>query len=140
MNRWMDELMALLRFPSISTDSRHAGDVRACAEWLQEKLTAAGLSAEVHETPQHPVVVARNEAKPGRLNVLLYGHYDVQPVDPVELWESAPFEPEIRDGKIWARGATDNKGQFFAHLCGVAEKMEEEADLPVNLTVLLEGE
>jgi acetylornithine deacetylase/succinyl-diaminopimelate desuccinylase-like protein len=136
----MDDLMTLLRFPSISTDSRNAGDVRACAEWIEGRMQAAGLTAEIHETPGHPLVVGRNKAKPGRLNVLLYGHYDVQPVDPVELWDTAPFEPVVKDGKIWARGATDNKGQFFAHLCGLAETMEEAGDLPVNLTVLIEGE
>ena len=99
-----------------------------------------GLSARIHETPGHPVVVGRNEPVAGRLNVLLYGHYDVQPVDPLELWDTEPFEPVVKEGKIWARGATDNKGQFFAHLCGLAETMEEAGELPVNLTVLLEGE
>ena len=136
----MEELFELLRFPSVSTDSRHAGDVRACAEWLHGKLSASGLAAEIHETPGQPVVVARNKHQDGRLNVLLYGHYDVQPVDPLELWETEPFEPVVKDGKIWARGATDNKGQHFAHMCGIAEMMEEKGDLPVNLTVILEGE
>lgn len=140
MNRWQEQLYTLLRFPSISTDSAHAGDVAACADWLQGKIQEFGLEAEVRATPGHPLVVARNIHQPGRLNVLLYGHYDVQPVDPVELWDSPPFEPVERDGKIWARGATDNKGQFFAHLCGIAETMEEHGDLPVNLTILLEGE
>lgn len=140
MNRWLDDLFELLRFPSISTDSRHAEDVERCAEWLAARITAAGLDGSVHFTRGHPVVVGRNEHRNGRPTVLLYGHYDVQPTDPLELWESPPFEPEIRDGRIWARGATDNKGQFFAHLCGLAETMEAAGDLPVNLTVLLEGE
>ncbi|NNC89437.1 MAG: dipeptidase [Akkermansiaceae bacterium] len=140
MNRWVDDLFELLRFPSVSTESRHKEDVERCAEWIAARISAAGLDGSVHFTPGHPVVLARNEHRDGRPNVLLYGHYDVQPVDPLELWESPPFEPEVRDGKIWARGATDNKGQFFAHLCGIAETMEEKGDLPVNLTILLEGE
>ena len=112
----------------------------ACGEWLRARMEGMGLAVEVHETPGHPVVVGRNNHVPGRLNVLVYGHYDVQPVDPLELWDTEPFEPVIKDGKIWARGATDNKGQHFAHLCAIAEMMEEKGELPVNLTVLLEGE
>ena len=140
MNRWLDELKTLLRFPSISTDSTHAGDVRDCAEWLVGKIREFGLEAELRETPRHPVVIGRNARVDGRLNVLLYGHYDVQPVDPLELWDTPPFEPVVADGRIRARGATDNKGQFFAHLCGVAETIAETGGLPVNLTILLEGE
>ena len=140
MNRWLDELFTLLRFQSISTDSTRAGEVAACGQWIAGKLKEFGLESELRATPGHPVVVGRNRRVEGRLNVLLYGHYDVQPVDPVELWDSAPFEPEVRDAKIWCRGATDNKGQFFAHLCGLAETLEEAGDLPVNLTVLIEGE
>lgn len=136
----LEQLFDFLRFPSISTDSRHAPDVRDCAMWLAMKARQAGLTAEVHETPGHPVVVARNEHRAGRRNVLIYGHYDVQPVDPVKLWETDPFEPVIRDGKIWARGATDNKGQMFAHFLGVAKTLQEAGDLPVNLTFLFEGE
>ncbi|MBB5349833.1 acetylornithine deacetylase/succinyl-diaminopimelate desuccinylase-like protein [Haloferula luteola] len=134
------QLLEFLRFPSISTDTRFAGDVRACGEWLVEKSREIGLSAELHETPRHPVVIARNEHRPGRKHVLIYGHYDVQPVDPLNLWTSDPFQPEIRDGRIWARGATDNKGQMFAHLMGVAQTMATHGDLPVNLTFLFEGE
>lgn len=136
----LEQLFEFLRFPSISTDSRHVGDVRACAEWLVAKTQALGLSAELHETPGHPVVIAKNAHQPGRRNVLIYGHYDVQPVDPLELWTSDPFAPEIRDGRIWARGATDNKGQMFAHILGVGKTMAEAGDLPVNLTFLFEGE
>jgi len=117
----LDRLFEHLRFPSISTDSRHVADVRANAEWLKGQFLAMGLQTELHETPGHPLVVARNEQIAGRPTVLIYGHYDVQPVDPLELWESAPFEPEVRDGKIWGRGGADNKGQHFVHLLG-AEK------------------
>jgi len=136
----LEDLFSFLRFPSISTDSRHAADVRACADWLLAKLTAMGLSAQLHETPRHPVVVARNAHVPGRRTVLIYGHYDVQPVDPLNLWTSDPFQPEIRDGKIHARGATDNKGQMLAHVLGVQKTLRENAGLPVNLIFLFEGE
>lgn len=140
MNRWQEQLYELLRFPSISTDSAYNEDVAACAAWLEGKIREYGLEAEIRSTPGHPLVIGKNKHVPGRLNVMLYGHYDVQPVDPLELWDSPPFEPEERDGKIWARGSADNKGQHFAHLCGIAETMEEKGELPVNLTILLEGE
>ena len=136
----LENLFSFLRFPSISTDSSHAGDVRACAEWLVEKLSEMGLATELHETPKHPVVLARNPQVPGRRTVLIYGHYDVQPVDPLALWTSPPFEPVIRDGKIWARGATDNKGQMMAHVLGVEKTLRENEELPVNLIFLFEGE
>ncbi len=140
MTKQLEDLFEFLRFPSISTASEHAGDVRACAEWLVNKLEGMGLTVELHETPKHPVVVAKNKHIDGRKNVLIYGHYDVQPVDPVELWDSAPFEPEIRDGRIWGRGSTDNKGQMMAHVLGVEQMIQEKGELPVNLTFLFEGE
>ncbi len=140
MNRWLDDLFELLRFASISTDSRHKEDVERCAEWLAARMSAAGLDGAVHFTPGHPVVIGRNEHEAGRPTVLVYGHYDVQPVDPLELWDSPPFEPTVKKGKIWARGSTDNKGQFFAHLCGIAETLGKDGKLPVNLIMLLEGE
>ena len=136
----LETLFEFLRFPSISTDSNHAGDVRACGEWLAGKLREMGLVTEIHDTPRHPVVVAKNAHQPGRRTVLIYGHYDVQPVDPLSLWTSDPFKPEIRDGKIWARGATDNKGQMMAHVRGVAKTLRESNSLPVNLIFLFEGE
>jgi acetylornithine deacetylase/succinyl-diaminopimelate desuccinylase-like protein len=140
MPKPLDDLFSFLRFASISTDSRHAQDVRDCATWLLAKLNGMGLKAELHETARHPVVVARNSHQPGRKTVLIYGHYDVQPVDPLDLWHSDPFSPEIREGKIWARGATDNKGQMLAHVLGVEKTLREQADLPVNLIFLFEGE
>jgi acetylornithine deacetylase/succinyl-diaminopimelate desuccinylase-like protein len=136
----LSDLFAFLRFPSVSTDSRHSGDVRACAEWLAAKLGAMGLAAELHPTPGHPVVLARNVHVPGRRTVLIYGHYDVQPVDPLALWHSAPFEPEIRDGRIWARGSADNKGQMLAHVLGVEQMLRARGELPLNLIFLFEGE
>jgi len=134
------DLFEFLRFPSVSTDSRHAGDVGACAVWLAAKLSSMGLRAELHPTPGCPLVVARNAHLPGRRTVLIYGHYDVQPVDPLALWTSPPFQPEIRAGKIWARGATDNKGQMLAHVLGVKQSLRDHGDLPVNLIFLFEGE
>ena len=140
MTKQLEDLFSFLRFASISTDSNHSGDVRACAEWLIDKLNHMGLDTELHETAQHPIVVARNKHVAGKKTCLIYGHYDVQPVDPVELWDSPPFEPEIRDGRIWARGSTDNKGQMLAHVLGVEQCLEEDGELPVNLIFLFEGE
>lgn len=140
VNPALADLFEFLRFPSISTDSRHAGDVRNCAEWLVAKLRGMGLTATLHDTPGHPVIVAKNSYQANRPTVLIYGHYDVQPVDPLALWQSDPFQPEIRDGRIWARGATDNKGQMLAHVLGVEQTLREHGELPVNLTFLFEGE
>lgn len=134
------DLFDFLAFPSVSTDSNHKPDVRNCANWIMRKLSAAGLDTQLHETPGNPIVVARNAHKPDRKTVLIYGHYDVQPVDPLNLWDSPPFAPEIRDGKIWARGSTDNKGQMLAHILGVEKTLAEKSDLPVNIILLFEGE
>lgn len=136
----LKELFTFLSFPSVSTDSKHRQDVRDCAEWLIKKLSAMQLTTELHETPGHPIVIARNKHQPDRKTVLIYGHYDVQPADPLELWQSPPFSPEIRDGRIWARGATDNKGQMLAHILGVGKTLEANGELPVNLIFLFEGE
>lgn len=136
----LKELFTFLSFPSISTDSKHRQDVRDCAEWIVRKLKGMGLASELHETPGHPIVIAKNQHQPDRKTVLIYGHYDVQPVDPVNLWDSPPFSPEIRNSRIWARGATDNKGQMLAHILGVAKTLEANGELPVNLIFLFEGE
>ncbi|PAW76209.1 MAG: peptidase M20 [Verrucomicrobia bacterium Tous-C9LFEB] len=135
----IDEFLQLLRFASISADSKFAPQMTNCAEWLQKKLTAIGLHAEVAPTQGQPVVLARNAAKPGRPTVLIYGHYDVQPVDPLNLWQNDPFDPTIRDGVVNARGSSDNKGQIFAHILGV-EAALKQGELPVNLIFLIEGE
>lgn len=137
----LDLLLDFLRFPSISTDSANAADVKNCADWLANQCREAGLTATIHPTKRHPVVLAKNVHRAGRPNVLIYGHYDVQPVDdPMNVWRSKPFDPQIENGIIYARGSTDNKGQLMAHLCGVAATMRQHADLPVNLTFLFEGE
>lgn len=141
MSDHLKTLFEFLRFPSVSTDSSRADAVRGCAVWLDGKLREIGLESTIHETPGHPVVLARNgERRAGLPTVLIYGHYDVQPEDPVELWNSAPFEPELKDGVIYARGATDNKGQLLAHVLGVGETIAQEGELPVNLVFLFEGE
>ena len=136
----LDDLIAYLKFPSVSTDSRHAGDVQQCAGWLRDKMVSQGLDAAIHETAGHPVVVGKNRHVEGRPTVMIYGHYDVQPADPLELWDSPPFEPRIEGEKIYARGSTDNKGQNLAHILGIGETIAAEGDLPVNVIVLVEGE
>lgn len=136
----LEELKAFLRFPSISTQPEHAPDLSSCAEWLRDKLAAIGLTATVHATPGSPVVVASTSRDPSKKTVLIYGHYDVQPPEPLEGWSSPPFEPRIADGRIYARGAADNKGQILAHILGVAQTLREKGSLPVNLIFLIEGE
>lgn len=136
----LEDLLTTLRFRSISTDSRFTADVLANAEWLAARLKTDGLQVQLHSTARHPIVVAKNGHRPGRPTVMIYGHYDVQPVDPLEQWQSDPFEPRIENGRIYARGSTDNKGQHMAHLCGLSETLRAHGDLPVNLIFLLEGE
>ena len=134
------EYLEFLRFPSISTDPERKGDVAACAQWLERKLTGMGLETRVVPTAGHPIVLAKNKHQPGRRTVMIYGHYDVQPVDPVELWTSPPFEPRIENEIVFARGAADNKGQIFAHVLGIGETLREKGELPLNLVLLIEGE
>jgi acetylornithine deacetylase/succinyl-diaminopimelate desuccinylase-like protein len=139
-NEPAEELKAFLRFPSISTQPEHAPDLDSCAEWLREKLSSIGLEAAVHSTPGSPVVVAATPRDPAKRTVLIYGHYDVQPPEPLEGWTTPPFEPRIEEGRIYARGAADNKGQILAHILGVAETLREKGSLPVNVIFLIEGE
>jgi len=136
----LEDFYTFLRFPSVSTDDDYAEKLNECAHWLIEKLTAIGLEAELVPTPGHPVVWARNKHQPGRRTVMIYGHYDVQPPDPLDLWDSPPFEPVLKDGYVFARGATDNKGQILSHILGVQETIEQSGDLPVNLHFVIEGE
>jgi acetylornithine deacetylase/succinyl-diaminopimelate desuccinylase-like protein len=136
----LEDFYSFLRFPSISTDGDYAEKVSECASWLSQKLKTIGLKSEVVPTAGHPVVWARNEHRPDRRTVLIYGHYDVQPPDPLELWESPPFEPVLKDGYVFARGATDNKGQILSHILGVQETIERDGDLPVNVDFVVEGE
>lgn len=133
-------LLDFLRFPSVSTDPSRKDAVAECARWLSGQLSEAGLDSAVIPTAGHPVVLARNAHVPGKKTVLVYGHYDVQPEDPVAEWEHPPFEPRVRNGIISARGSTDNKGQIFAHVRGISRTIREKGELPVNLIVLVEGE
>lgn len=135
----LDGLKEFLRIPSVSTDDHYAADIRKCADWLSGTIRKIGLDAQVLPTAGHPVVVARNEHKPGRPTVLFYGHYDVQPPDPFDQWTTPPFEPAVRDGAIYARGAADDKGQVWAHLQAI-RAWQRHGGLPVNLTMLIEGE
>jgi acetylornithine deacetylase/succinyl-diaminopimelate desuccinylase-like protein len=134
------ELFELLRIPSISGQREHCGDVMRAAEWLASWLQRAGFTARVMATPGHPVVWAEWRGAEGAPTVLLYGHYDVQPAEPTALWESSPFEPTLRSGRIYARGATDDKGQLFAHLKALETWLAVCGRLPVNVTILIEGE
>jgi acetylornithine deacetylase/succinyl-diaminopimelate desuccinylase-like protein len=136
----LNQFLDFLRFGSISTDSKYKEQVLACADWLKNKLTAIGLEAVEHQTPGHPILVARGPRKEGRPTVLIYGHYDVQPVDPLDIWRRPPFNPGIEKGIVTARGASDNKGQIFAHILGIEQALKEKGDLPVNLILLIEGE
>ncbi|NNF58187.1 MAG: dipeptidase [Rhodothermaceae bacterium] len=139
--QFVDQLNDLLRIPSISTDSQYDGDVRQAAEWLRSDLERIGMPrAELMETPGHPIVYAERIEDPALPTVLIYGHYDVQPPDPLELWESPPFEPVIRDGVLYARGTADDKGQLFMHVKAIEAYLATEGALPVNLKIMLEGE
>jgi acetylornithine deacetylase/succinyl-diaminopimelate desuccinylase-like protein len=139
-DRFLNELLALLRIPSVSARSEHKLDMERCAEAVKQKLLEAGAEkAEILSTKGHPVVYAEKIIDSSKPTVLVYGHYDVQPPDPLELWHSGPFEPVIKDGKIFARGACDDKGQFFMHVKAL-ETLVQTDSLPVNIKFLIEGE
>lgn len=138
--RFLDELFELLRLPSVSADSKFAGDVRKAAEMVKSRLLEAGCDhAELIETPGHPVVYGEKIIDSNLPTVLVYGHYDVQPADPYELWDSPPFEPVIKDDKIYARGACDDKGQVYMHIKAL-QTMHETGSLPCNVKFMIEGE
>jgi len=137
---YLEELKDYIRIPSISTDPEYKAEVRRAAEFLLAKMRQTGLEAELIETAGHPLVYAEWRKAPGAPTVLFYGHYDVQPVDPVDLWRHPPFEPTEEGDKLVARGATDDKGQSYAHLKAVAAMLAERGTLPVNVKFLVEGE
>ena len=138
--RFENELFDLLRIPSISAQSSHKGDMVRCAEWLAASLLKAGADkAEVMPTEGNPVVYAEKVIDPKAKTVLVYGHYDVMPVDPIDEWNTDPFEPVVKDGRIWARGANDDKGQSFMHVKAF-EAMVNCGELPCNVKFMLEGE
>jgi acetylornithine deacetylase/succinyl-diaminopimelate desuccinylase-like protein len=139
-DRFLSELFEWLRIPSVSADSRHKGDVRKAAEFVKEKLVSAGVDkAELCETKGHPIVYAEKIVNPSLPTVLVYGHYDVQPADPLNLWTSPPFEPVIKDDKIYARGACDDKGQVYMHVKAFEIMMKNNL-LPCNIKFMIEGE
>jgi acetylornithine deacetylase/succinyl-diaminopimelate desuccinylase-like protein len=139
---WLDELFAWLRIPSVSADPAHADDVRSAGEWLRDFVRSAGGDAELVDTSTFPLVVGEIRASNGDEDaptVLLYGHFDVQPPEPLDLWESDPFEPELRDGYLYARGAIDDKGNAYL-LLKAAQLLAAEDALPVNIRVAFDGE
>jgi acetylornithine deacetylase/succinyl-diaminopimelate desuccinylase-like protein len=140
-DRYVEELKEYLSIPSISALPQHSADVRRAAEWTAEALRGAGMqSVRVFDTPGHPVVYGEWLGAPGKPTILYYGHYDVQPVDPVGLWTTPPFEATVRDGEIYARGAADDKGQVFMHIKAIEAFIKKNGGLPVNMKVLIEGE
>jgi acetylornithine deacetylase/succinyl-diaminopimelate desuccinylase-like protein len=138
--RFVDELTDLLRIPSVSTDPERREEVRRAAEFLLGKLAGLGFQTELLETPGHPVVYAERHVSDNLPTVLVYGHYDVQPPEPLELWAAPPFEPTVRDGKLYARGASDDKGQVYAHVKGVEALLALHGTPPLNVKFLIEGE
>jgi acetylornithine deacetylase/succinyl-diaminopimelate desuccinylase-like protein len=139
-DRFLEELLELLRIPSVSARSEHKEDMVRCAEKVKQRLLEAGAdTVEIMPTAGHPAVFGEKIVDASKPTVLVYGHYDVQPPDPLELWDSPPFEPVIKDGKIFARGACDDKGQFYMHVKAL-EVMTKSGSLPVNIKFLIEGE
>jgi len=140
-DRYLDELKALLAIPSISALPQHAADVKRCAEWCGDEMRRIGLqNVRLIDTPGNPVVYGDWLGADGAPTILFYGHYDVQPVDPLELWESPPFDATIRDGEIYARGSADDKGQVFMHFKAIEAHLKQNGRLPVNIKIILEGE
>lgn len=138
-DRFVEELKDLLRFPSVSAQQSHDADTLACAQWVQKHLADLGLDSELVDQGGQPIVVARAKGQ-GQGCLVIYGHYDVQPEDPIDQWQTKPFEPVEKDGVIYARGATDDKGQFFAHIKALEALIKTEGELPCDVIFLLEGE
>ncbi len=135
------QLNEFLRIPSVSTDPSHKEHMLEAADFVARQLRESGMRrVEVFPTGGHPVVFAQRDENPARPTVLVYGHYDVQPVDPIDLWETGPFEPSVRDGRLYARGSADDKGQMFIHFKSAEALMKTKGTLPVNLKFLIEGE
>jgi len=138
---YVEELKTFLSIPSISTLQENQADMKFCADFVANKLTQAGMNrVEIFPTEGHPIVYGEWLGAPGKPTVLIYGHYDVQPIDPIELWDNPPFEPIIKDGNIFARGATDDKGQIFIHIKSVEAFFKVKGSLPLNVKFILEGE
>ncbi len=141
ISRFQEELIEFLRIPSVSARSEHVPDIQETAAWVAEKMRQAGLEASVMATPGHPVVLGEwKKAPPGAPTVLIYGHYDVQPPEPLDEWHSPAFEPTVRNGNLYARGASDDKGQLFLHIKALETHLRAVGSLPVNVVVVAEGE
>src|SRR5579871_3150435 len=137
----LDDLIAFASIPSVSTDPAYAAHIGEAAAWVAERMRRAGLeNIKIRPTAGHPIVTCEWLHAQGAPTVLIYGHYDVQPPDPLDKWTSPPFEPTIRDGCVFARGATDDKGQVFTHLKSIEAWMETAGALPVNVKFIIEGE
>jgi acetylornithine deacetylase/succinyl-diaminopimelate desuccinylase-like protein len=139
-SRIREELFEFLRIPSVSAKSENDKDVVRAAEWLKTSLEKAGLKGTIYPTPGHPVVIGEWRGAEGAPTVLVYGHYDVQPAEPLDLWTSPPFEPTVRNGNIYARGSVDDKGQLFLHVKALEAHLRTRGKLPVNVVVIAEGE
>src|SRR3954469_10917575 len=135
-----EELFDFLRIPSVSAKSDHNADTKRAAEWVKASLDGIGVPAKIYPTAGHPIVVGEWRKAPGSPTVLIYGHYDVQPPEPLDLWTSPAFEPTIRDGKLFARGSVDDKGQLFLHVKALEAHLATRKKLPVNVVVIAEGE
>jgi acetylornithine deacetylase/succinyl-diaminopimelate desuccinylase-like protein len=138
-NRFVEELMQFMRIPSVSAQEKHDGDTRACAQWVADHLKALGFEAGLIDIGGKPIVRAVMKGQSPK-RVLIYGHYDVQPEDPLDQWQTPPFEPTIRDGILYGRGSTDDKGQVFTHVKAVEALLKTEGRLPCGVVFLLEGE
>ena len=136
----LESLKAYTRFPSVSTDPAYAEGMQGAREYAIELLQGLGFSIEVVDTELHPIIYAERIGNPEWPHVVLYGHYDVQPADPFELWTAEPFEPEVRDGRIYARGSADNKGPTIVHMTALSRVLEANPELPLNITYVIEGE
>src|SRR4026209_1462208 len=139
-DRFLNEMLDLLRIPSVSAKSEHKADMQKCAEAVRKGLLDSGCDkAEVMLTDGHPVVYGEKIIDPSKPTVLIYGHYDVQPAEPLELWHSDPFNPVVKDGKVYARGSADDKGQFYMHIKAL-EVMSKTNTMETNIKFLIEGE
>ena len=139
-SRIREELFEFLRIPSVSARSEHNADTARAAACLKQSMEKAGMKATIHPTSGHPIVIGEWRDAPGAPTVLVYGHYDVQPAEPIDLWTSPPFDPEIRDGKIYGRGSVDDKGQLFLHIKAIEAHLATRKRLPLNIVLLAEGE
>ena len=136
----VEKLKEFIRHPSISTDSKALAGMKGAQEFVSDLLSSLGFKVEVVKTDLHPIILAERAGDPAWPHVIIYGHYDVQPADPVALWQTAPFEPEVRGNRLYGRGAADNKGPLMTHISAVARLLARRPDLPLRITFMIEGE